>query len=102
SSRFLMRSLREPVLVLARDGPLLGHHLAVLAHALAGARLGHAREARLELAQRESFRRGRQALAECLRAREREHALLQLLAVDDRHVGGRVGAAADTGCDLTG
>ena len=46
------------VLRIARDVPLLGHVLAVVAHRLAGARLGHAGELGLEFAEVEALERG--------------------------------------------
>src|SRR3546814_3275783 len=83
------------------DVPLLGHVLAVVAHALAGARLGDAGELGLEFAEVEALERG-QPVARCLAARGLQQAPAQLLAVDDRHVGGGVRAAADAGVDLAG
>src|SRR3546814_13372753 len=83
------------------DVPLLGHVLAVVAHALAGARLGDAGELGLEFAEVEALERG-QPVARAFAARGLEQPPAQLLAVDDRHVGGGVRAAADDGLALAG
>ena len=95
----LVRRRGQRVLRLARDLPLPGHRLAVLAHGLAGARLAHARELGLEFLEREALE-GLEAGAGGARHVGVEQAAPQALAHHDRHVGRGVRAAADAGFDL--
>ncbi|MCW0417635.1 hypothetical protein NB689_003389 [Xanthomonas sacchari] len=98
--QLVVRGHRPGVLRIARDVPLLGHVLAVVAHALAGARLGHARELGLELGELEAAGQRAQLVAGALGAVGRQQPRAQLLAVDDRHLGGGVRTAADARLDL--
>ncbi|MNS76615.1 hypothetical protein D3C72_1101680 [compost metagenome] len=100
SSQLLVRGHRPLVLRVARDVPLLGHVLAVVAHALAGTRFGHARELRLELGELEAGGQRADLVAGALGTVGRQQPRTQLLAVHDRHVGGGVRTAADAGLDL--
>ena len=97
----LVRGQRPLVLRVARDVPFLGHVLAVVAHRLAGARLGDAGEVRLEFAEVEALERAQLVLGR-LGHRGIEQAATQLLAVHDRHVGRGIGAATDADVDLAG
>ncbi len=99
-SQLLVRRHRPLVLRVTRDVPFLGHVLAVVAHALAGARLGHARELGLELGELEASGQRADLVASALGTVGGQQARAQLLAVDDRHVGGCVRTATDTRLDL--
>ena len=99
-SQLLVRRHRPLILRVARDVPLLRHVLAVVAHALAGARLGHARELGLELGELETGGERTDLVAGALGAVGRQQACTQFLAVDDRHVGGGVRTTADARFDL--
>ncbi len=99
-SQLLVRRQRQLVLRLPGDAPFLGHVLAMVAHALAGARLGHARELGLQLGQAEPGQQRLDLVAGGLGAVGGKDARAQLLAVDDRHVGGGVRTAADARVDL--
>ena len=100
-SQFVVRRHRPRVLRLAVDLPFLGHVLAVLAHRLAGARLAHARQFRLQFLEREPVGEARQLVHRGLGRSHRQQPAAEFLAIDDRHVGGGVGAAADADLDLT-
>ena len=96
----LVRPVGELVLVRARDLPFLRHHFAMLAHALAGARLADAGELGLEFGKRKSLHDRAQSLAERARHVEVQQATAQLLVHCDRHIGGGIRSAADADLDL--
>ena len=97
--KLAVRGHRPLVLRITRHVPLPGHVLAVLAHALAGARLGHAGEFGLEFGQPEALERG-DPLLHRPGAVGRQQPPAQRPAIHDRHVGGGVRTAADAGLDL--
>src|SRR3546814_16902433 len=92
--KLVVRSHGQLVLRIARDVPLLGHVLAVVAHALAGARLGDAGELGLEFAEVEALERG-QPFARAFAAAGLGQPPAPLPAVHGRPLGGGVPAPAD-------
>ena len=81
-----VRGEGDPVLLLARDGVLLGHLLGRLAHRQAGGRLGDGRRVRHEVARPHPRERG-QAGAERFRLLRLHQDAGHAPAVEDRHVG---------------
>ena len=90
----------QGVLILARDGPTLGHHLAALAHRQAGARLGVARRLGLEGGGQTGAQKGLDPPACGLLAVGGQQGLAELLVQSDRRVRGGVHPAGDPDLDL--
>ncbi|KAG1599534.1 hypothetical protein G6F46_014085 [Rhizopus delemar] len=72
----------------------------MVAHALAGARLGHAREFGLQFGELEAGGERADLVAGALGTVGGQQARAQLLAVHDRHIGGGVRTTADARFDL--